>query len=59
MGGPKAAIGNMRSHPADELQIIHCLLFLGVPTVPVTDLALGFQKRQPLQREKREASTMS
>jgi hypothetical protein len=44
---------NLRGHPGDELQIVHLLELGALLAVPVTDLALGFQKRQPLQGEHR------
>ena len=46
-------VGNVRGHPGDELQIIHRLLLRAVTAPAITDLAPGFQKRQPLQGEHR------
>ena len=45
----------MRSHPGDKLRIIHRLRLLprAVTASAITDLALGFQKCQPLQGEHR------
>jgi hypothetical protein len=48
-----AFVGDMGSHSGDELQIIHRLLLYVVLTVPVADLAVGLQERQPLQRKHR------
>jgi hypothetical protein len=46
-------VGNMGSDPGDELQIIHRLLGGAVLAGAIADLALGPQKGQPLQRQKR------
>jgi hypothetical protein len=48
MGLDLAFVGNLRDHPGDKLQIAHPLE-RGVVAAPVADLALGFQKGQPLQ----------
>ena len=48
-----ALIRDVGGHAGDELQIIHRLLPRAVPPPAITDLALGFQKRQPLQGEHR------
>ena len=48
-----AFVGNMGRDPGDELQVVHPLLLRAVPPQAMTDLALGFQERQPLQGEKR------
>ena len=44
-----ALVGNMRSRPGDELQIVHHLQIGALLAVPIADLALGFQKRQAVQ----------
>jgi hypothetical protein len=46
-------IGNMGSDPGDELRIIHRHLGGVVLAGAIADLALGPQKGQPLQRQKR------
>ena len=49
----------MRRDPGDELQVVHRLQLGELLAVPIPDLALGFQKRQPLQGQDRAEHVLS
>ena len=51
--GNLAFIGDMGRDSSDELQIVHRFQLGALLAVAIPDLALGFQKSQPLQGQER------
>ena len=52
-GGGLALVGDMRSDPGDELQVVHPLRFSGLFAIPIADLACAFIQGEPIQGQKR------
>ena len=51
--GDLSLVGDMRSDPGDELQIVHPLHLFGVFPIAVADLAFSFIEGEPPQGQKR------
>jgi len=52
-------VGDVRSHPGYELQVVHRLLVAGALAMPIANLALRLHEGEPLQGEKRPDHVLS